>query len=126
MNTHVISPDGRQFKILAEGKGPKGEPVTQLERLDRRFREQGHVWRSSADVKTWIWIPVHNKPSYRQECRKAASGLTREVRQSFLDLLRTGKAFGEAREQLGISSEAALGILNATIQTLKTIDWTAR
>lgn len=40
---------------------------------------------------------------------------TPEQRQNYLDLLHSGKSIGEAREQAGISFEAALEVTNKAI-----------
>lgn len=53
---------------------------------------------------------------WKKDCAAAARELTKEKRQEFLDLMWAGKTLGEAREQCGISSDAAVGILNAAIE----------
>ena len=72
------------------------------------------------------WGILYRPPSYRQQCSQAARDLPKETRQQFLDLMREGKSFRVAIEELSITQDAALGILNAAMKTVKVIDWTAK
>jgi hypothetical protein len=50
----LVSPEGRQFKVLdLRGYDNGGQPVIRLQRLDRRAREQACIWRPEAEVESW-------------------------------------------------------------------------
>ena len=51
-----------------------------------------------------------------EECDKAASELTQEQRQAFLNELWAGKTLGEAREVAGVSFDAANGVVRQNIE----------
>ena len=50
------------------------------------------------------------------ECEKAASELTKEKRQEFLNLVLEGKTIGDARKIAGISFDAANGVIRQNIE----------
>lgn len=56
---------------------------------------------------------VEKKKSYRATCKAAAQALTIKQRQELLDRLWDGETLGEAYEDMGISLNAAFGIVNA-------------
>lgn len=72
------------------------------------------------------WGILFRPPTYRQQCNQAARDLPRETRQAFLDHMKAGKTFGEARRVLEITQEAAFGILNAALRTVQVLDWTVK
>lgn len=49
--TVVISPEGRRFRIYTQALGAGNRPVFRLDRLDRRPREQAHIWRPATEVR---------------------------------------------------------------------------
>lgn len=55
------------------------------------------------------------KYDHKEECRKAAMALPRETRQKFLNGIWHGMSIKEAYEEVGISFEAALGIMNMNL-----------
>lgn len=62
--------------------------------------------------------PLKPYVPYNERCDLAASELTKEKRQEFMDHLTKGhKNLGQAQEAAGISFEAALGIMNRQIKT---------
>lgn len=48
-------------------------------------------------------------------CAFEAEKLSKEKRQEFLDLMWKGKSIGEAKEVVGISLEAACGVMDMNI-----------
>ena len=52
---------------------------------------------------------------HKEVCRKAAMELPREQRQKFLNGIWHGMTIKEAYEEVGISFEAALGVLNMNL-----------
>lgn len=59
--------------------------------------------------------------AWLKKCAAAANALPRAKRQEFLDLMWKGDTLGENSEKLGISFEAACGIMNANIENMKTL-----
>ena len=55
--------------------------------------------------------------NWLDECRVAAEALSQETRQKFMDLIWSGKSIGEARIELGISFDAANGIMQMNIES---------
>lgn len=51
-----------------------------------------------------------------EECDRAASELTPEQKQSFLNEIWAGKTLGEASESAGISFDAANGVMRQNIE----------
>lgn len=84
--------------------------------------------KSTGISETAAWGILFRPPTFRQRSRLAAKAVSLETRQAFLDQLKEGKDFGEARTELGLSLEAACGIHDAAIKTHKvySMDWTAK
>jgi hypothetical protein len=57
--------------------------------------------------------------SFNLDCAKAAARCTSEQRKEFIAMMWAGKTLGEAYKQLGITFEAALGIMNDNIREAK-------
>ena len=64
--------------------------------------------------------------NWTDECKKEAAELSRETRQKFLDLMWSGKSIGEAMEIVGISFNAANGIMMENITKVMVLNTKAK
>lgn len=52
--TTLESPDGRRFVLgVQKGVNQQGEPLTTLQRADRKKGEAMSLWRRVSEVETW-------------------------------------------------------------------------
>ena len=59
----------------------------------------------------------HDRTGWFDRCEDAAAALDQPTRQQLLDAIWKGRTIGEAREEVGISLEAACGVINHNIVT---------
>ena len=64
---------------------------------------------------------VNSTIDWLAKCVSEAEQLPLETRQQFLDLMRAGKSLGEAREEAGITFDAANGIMHQNITAVHTL-----
>lgn len=80
-----------------------------------------------AKKKTQLNIRVMTRRQILAEIRKNRRALAKsqpvEIRQKFMDLLKIGTSFDEARAQSGLDEITASGTLEMQIRTVKVIDW---
>lgn len=57
--------------------------------------------------------------SFNLDCAKAVAACTLEQRREFIAMMWNGKTLGDTYRELGISFEAALGIMNDNIREAK-------
>jgi hypothetical protein len=68
-----------------------------------------------ADIRTGL----NSNYSFNLECAEAAAACTSEQRKAFIAMMWEGKTLGDTYRQLGITFQAALGIMNHNIRDAK-------
>lgn len=54
--------------------------------------------------------------TFTEQCQREAKCVHPDDRQKFLDLIRDGKTIGQARAEMGLTLEAACGVIDTYIE----------
>ena len=117
-----------RYKAAAAKVDPKTQRAFLAAIGDGKTREQAMKDFKFTDTTFWgILLFPPKPPSLKALCREEAKAVSKEVRQAFLDKFHAGGESWEGMcKGLGISTRAALGIIDAATKTVKVLSRTAK